>query len=76
VTRALTERPEGLEAGAVRIVGTSRAVIRREVRRLLDDDDERATMSRVGRQVYGDGLAAKHIADVLIHDLRGRGPRG
>jgi UDP-N-acetylglucosamine 2-epimerase len=74
VTRALTERPEGLEAGAVRIVGTSRAVIRREVRRLLDDDQERETMGRAGREVYGDGLAAKRIVEVLVRDLRGRGP--
>jgi UDP-N-acetylglucosamine 2-epimerase (non-hydrolysing) len=74
VTRSVTERPEGLEAGAVNMVGTSRSAIRREVRRLLDDDRLRATMSRAGRQVYGDGLAATRIADILVRDLEERGP--
>ncbi|MEX0625498.1 MAG: UDP-N-acetylglucosamine 2-epimerase (non-hydrolyzing) [Chloroflexota bacterium] len=72
VTRSVTERPEGLEAGAVNMVGTSRTAIRREVRRLLDDDRARSTMSRAGRQVYGDGLAARRIADILVRDLEER----
>jgi UDP-N-acetylglucosamine 2-epimerase (non-hydrolysing) len=73
VTRSVTERPEGLEAGAVQMVGTSRSVIRREVRRLVEDERARATMTRAGRQVYGDGQAARRIADILMRDLRGGG---
>jgi UDP-N-acetylglucosamine 2-epimerase (non-hydrolysing) len=72
VTRAITERPEGVSAGAVRIVGTSRAVIRREVSRLLEDGAELARMAAAGRRVYGDGTAAARIVDALLNDLEGR----
>lgn len=71
VTRAVTERPEGLAAGAVQMVGTTRAAIRREVGRLLDDEDARARMAAAGREVYGDGHAAARIADTLVRDLGG-----
>ena len=74
VTRSVTERPEGLDAGAVSMVGTSRSAVRREVRRLLDDDRVRATMSRAGRRVYGDGRAATRVADILTRDLEERSP--
>jgi len=69
VTRSVTERPEGLEAGAVRMVGTGRASIRRAIGALLDDPAERSRMGRVGRRVYGDGTAARRIADTLVSDL-------
>lgn len=69
VTRAVTERPEGLAAGAVQMVGTTRAAIRREVERLLDDGAARAQMAAAGRQVYGDGHAAERIVDALVRDL-------
>jgi UDP-N-acetylglucosamine 2-epimerase (non-hydrolysing) len=69
VTRAVTERPEGLAAGAVQMVGTTRAAIRREVGRLLDDDGARAQMAAAGRQVYGDGHAAQRIVDALVRGL-------
>jgi UDP-N-acetylglucosamine 2-epimerase (non-hydrolysing) len=72
VTRAVTERPEGLSAGAVQMVGTTRAAIRREVERLLDDSEARARMSAAGREVYGDGQAATRIVDALVRDLGGR----
>jgi UDP-N-acetylglucosamine 2-epimerase (non-hydrolysing) len=71
VTRAVTERPEGLASGAVRMVGTTRAAIRGEVERLLDDDEARAQMAAAGRQVYGDGQAARRIVDALERDLPG-----
>jgi len=72
VTRAVTERPEGLSAGAVQMVGTTRAAIRREVNDLLDDRFARARMSAAGREVYGDGHAATRIVDALVRDLGGR----
>ena len=68
VTRAVTERPEGLVAGAVRMVGTGRANIRRAVTELLEDPRARARMASAGRRVYGDGSAARRIVDVLIAD--------
>ena len=49
VTRAVTERPEGLEAGAVRMVGTGRAKIRRTVGALLEDPAARERMASAGR---------------------------
>jgi UDP-N-acetylglucosamine 2-epimerase (non-hydrolysing) len=69
VTRSVTERPEGLTAGAVRMVGTRRSAIRRAIERLLDDPGERVRMGRVGRRVYGDGLASRRIVDTLMRDL-------
>jgi UDP-N-acetylglucosamine 2-epimerase (non-hydrolysing) len=71
VTRAVTERPEGLAAGAVRMVGTGRADIRRAVGELLDDPEQRSRMATAGRSVYGDGTAARQIADALLSDLGG-----
>lgn len=65
VLRGKTERPEGIAAGTARLVGTDRARIVAETRRLLDDPRERAAMSR---QLFpfGDGRAAPRIADVII----------
>jgi UDP-N-acetylglucosamine 2-epimerase (non-hydrolysing) len=71
VTREVTERPEGLAAGAVRMVGTGRKEIRRAVGELLDDPEERSRMATAGRSVYGDGTAARQIANALISDLNG-----
>lgn len=69
VTRTLTERPEGLSAGAVRLVGTDRQAIRDEALRLLGDPALRREMAAAGRAVYGDGHAAGRILDTLLHDL-------
>jgi UDP-N-acetylglucosamine 2-epimerase (non-hydrolysing) len=74
VTREVTERPEGVDAGAVRLVGTDRARIRDDALLLLTDADERARMAEAGRTVYGDGQAARRIADVLaLEALAGAG---
>jgi len=66
VTRSVTERPEGLAAGAVRLVGTDRAMIRDTTVALLGDEAARRQMSNAGRTIYGDGNAAKRIVDVLL----------
>lgn len=65
VTRSVTERPEGVEAGAVRVIGTDADVVRDETLALLRDPGALETMSRAGRDIYGDGRTAVRIAAVL-----------
>jgi UDP-N-acetylglucosamine 2-epimerase (non-hydrolysing) len=64
VMREKTERPEAVEAGTVRLVGTSEARILEESRILLDDEAEYARRSRV-HNPYGDGHASERIAEAL-----------
>jgi UDP-N-acetylglucosamine 2-epimerase (non-hydrolysing) len=64
VMRDATERPEAVEAGTVRLVGTDRGKIVREARLLLDDEGACAAMSRV-HNPYGDGMAAQRIHKCL-----------
>jgi len=66
VTRENTERPEGIEAGTARLVGTDPARIVGEAARLLDDRAAYEAMSRAVNP-YGDGHAAERIADFLQH---------
>jgi UDP-N-acetylglucosamine 2-epimerase len=61
VLRETTERPEAVEAGTVRLVGTATETIVREAERLLDDEEARAAMARA-HNPYGDGEAAARIA--------------
>ncbi|WP_270848420.1 non-hydrolyzing UDP-N-acetylglucosamine 2-epimerase [Candidatus Collinsella stercoripullorum] len=65
VMRDTTERPEGVAAGTLRLVGTGEETIYREFSRLLDDPAEYAVMSRASNP-YGDGRASKRIADIVI----------
>ena len=64
VLRAKTERPEAVEAGTVKLVGTDEDGIVEEATRLLDDDDAYARMTRV-HNPYGDGRACERIAEAL-----------
>lgn len=64
VMRENTERPEGLEAGTCRLVGTDPQRIREEVAILLNDPDEYAARSAL-KNPYGDGRAAQKIREVL-----------
>lgn len=64
VMRDTTERPEGVAAGTLRLVGTDEDVIYREFSRLLDDPAEYAAMSHASNP-YGDGHASNRIAEVL-----------
>jgi UDP-N-acetylglucosamine 2-epimerase (non-hydrolysing) len=64
VTRSVTERPEAVEAGAAVLVGTSAEAIAAQATRLLTDDAEYARR-QVAINPYGDGQAARRIADVL-----------
>jgi len=68
VTRDTTERPEAVDAGTVRIVGTDQANIVMEATRLLDDTSAYAAMSR-GTNPYGDGKAAQRIRDILVSSI-------
>ena len=64
VMRDTTERPEGVAAGTLRLVGTGEETIYREFSRLLDDPAAYAEMSHASNP-YGDGHASERIADVL-----------
>ena len=64
VMRNTTERPEGIETGTLKLVGTDEETIYREFSRLLSDKDEYERMSRAVNP-YGDGFASKRIADIL-----------
>ncbi len=64
VMRDTTERPEGITAGTLKLVGTDEEVIYQNFKLLLENADEYAKMSNASNP-YGDGFACKRIADVL-----------
>lgn len=64
VMRDTTERPEGVEAGTLKLVGTEEDVIYENFKLLLEDEVKYTKMS-VASNPYGDGLASKRIADIL-----------
>lgn len=65
VMRDTTERPEAVDAGTVKLVGTDAALIVSEVSRLLDDPVAYDAMARA-HNPYGDGLAAGRIRDAIL----------
>ena len=64
VLRDTTERPEGIEAGTLKLTGTNEEVIVREFSRLLDDPQAYEQMAHA-ENPYGDGHACERIADIL-----------
>ena len=64
VMRDTTERPEGIKAGTLKLVGTDEETIYSEFKKLLTDKDEYEKMSKASNP-YGDGFACKRIADIL-----------
>lgn len=64
VMRDTTERPEGIAAGTLKLVGTDEDVIYREFKKLLTDSTEYEKMSKASNP-YGDGFASKRIADII-----------
>lgn len=64
VMRETTERPEGVEAGTARLVGTDSARIVSEVTRLLDDEAAYAEMAKA-HNPYGDGKTSERIVEIL-----------
>ncbi len=70
--RAITERPEALHAGTVRLVGTDKGKILQEATRLLESRSEYEQMVRK-ENPYGDGLAAKRIAEIMAERWKDKG---
>ncbi|HEV2405328.1 MAG TPA: UDP-N-acetylglucosamine 2-epimerase (non-hydrolyzing) [Ktedonobacterales bacterium] len=68
VMRETTERPEGIEAGVVKLVGTSRERIVAEARALLSDPAAHAAMATRANP-YGDGHAAERIVAAILERL-------
>lgn len=68
VMRDTTERPEGIAAGTLKLVGTEEATIYYEFGRLLSDKDEYEKMSKASNP-YGDGHACERISDILAKSL-------
>lgn len=68
VMRDTTERPEGVDAGCVRLCGTDPLDVERELLQLLDDPAAANAMA-TAPQPYGDGTAARRIAQQLARDL-------
>ena len=66
VMRRVTERPEGVEAGTVRLVGADTETILRESRRLLDDAEAHRIMAQAVNP-YGDGKAAGRIVRAILN---------
>ena len=64
VMRDTTERPEGVEAGTLKLVGTQEQTIYSELQSLLQDEKAYHAMSRASNP-YGDGFACRRIADIL-----------
>ncbi|MEL7830259.1 UDP-N-acetylglucosamine 2-epimerase (non-hydrolyzing) [Citromicrobium bathyomarinum] len=64
VMRATTERPEGVEAGTAKLVGTDPEAIQREVFRLLDDEAAYAAMAQA-HNPFGDGHSSQRIAQLM-----------
>lgn len=64
VMRDTTERPEGIAAGTLKLVGTEEQTIYKEFSRLLSDKDRYEAMSKASNP-YGDGHACERIADII-----------
>jgi UDP-N-acetylglucosamine 2-epimerase (non-hydrolysing) len=68
VMRDTTERPEALEAGTVKLVGTDKDKIINEAQMLLDDKTEYEKMSK-SHNPYGDGMACKRIITYILKNI-------
>ena len=69
VLRDTTERPEGIAAGTLKLVGTDENTIYEETKRLLTDKIEYEKMSKASNP-YGDGHASKYIVDAIIQRFK------
>lgn len=69
VLRDTTERPEGIDAGTLKLVGTDEEVIYQETKKLLVDLETYNAMSHASNP-YGDGHASERIADAIIERFR------
>ena len=71
VMRDTTERPEGIKAGTLKLVGTDEEVIYQNFKQLLENTEVYEAMSRASNP-YGDGFASKRIADILDDRVESR----
>lgn len=71
VARQTTERPEAIEAGVARLVGTDSGTIFRAAQELLDNPSEYDRMARAVNP-FGDGKASQRIVDIMAAHLRGK----
>lgn len=71
VVRETTERPEGVEAGTLKLLGTSTENIVKQVSRLLDDEIEYERMSKA-ENPYGDGHASERIVNAIVRYFRNK----
>ncbi len=69
VLRDTTERPEGIKAGTLKLVGTDEETIYNETKKLLTDKKEYEKMSKASNP-YGDGHASEKIVDVIIEKFK------
>lgn len=69
VLRDTTERPEGIEAGTLKLVGTEEETIYRETTKLLKEQEEYNKMSKAVNP-YGDGTASRQIVDIIIEKYK------
>ena len=65
VLRDTTERPEGIDAGTLKLAGTDEETIYKLTKELLENEEEYNRMSKASNP-YGDGKASKRIADAII----------
>lgn len=72
VLRNTTERPEAVEAGTVRLIGTDKDVVYAETKRLLTDQSAYDAMSNAVNP-YGDGKASQRIVQAILHAFAGEG---
>jgi UDP-N-acetylglucosamine 2-epimerase (non-hydrolysing) len=68
VLRDTTERPEGVAAGTLKLVGTDENAVYEGFKQLMTDDVLYKAMSKASNP-YGDGMASKRIADILEEKL-------
>ena len=69
VLRDTTERPEGIAAGTLKLVGTDEEIIYNETKKLLTDEKEYEKMSHASNP-YGDGHASEYIVDAIIRKFQ------
>lgn len=75
VVRDTTERPEGVQAGTLRLVDTDPEIIRKAVRILMLDPEEYARLANADNP-FGDGKAANRIVDTIAFFLGTKAERG
>lgn len=69
VLRNTTERPEGIDAGTLKLVGTEEDIIYEETKKLLDDKNVYDSMSKA-KNPYGDGFASTRIVDAIVEKYK------